>query len=109
MSDVNVMFHFCKEEFNLVNGNKTSQKISLFTLSTCMWCKKTKKYLNDNNIKYRFIDVDKIDKNIKKEILDCLRKAFKERIAFPFLIVDDQPIIGYNPEKYEKLIKREGV
>jgi glutaredoxin-like protein NrdH len=107
MSDTDAIFDFCKEEFNLVDGTRSSQKISLFTLSTCMWCKKTKKYLNDHGIKYKYIDVDKIDMNMKSEIITCLKNGYEKRVAFPFLIIDGEPIVGYHPEEYEKILKKE--
>lgn len=109
LSDVDEMFNFCKVEFKVVEGSKVSKKITVFTLSTCMWCKKAKKYLNDNGINYKYIDVDKIDKSMKSEIISCLKKGYNTRISFPFLIADGKPIVGYHPEKYENLFKEEGV
>jgi len=43
-----------------VDGEKDQREIIIFTLSTCMWCKKCKRWLNERNIKYRYIDMDQI-------------------------------------------------
>ena len=88
-----------------VEGANKSQDIQIFTLSTCMWCKKTKRYLNDNDVEYSYIDVDKIQYAHKRQILDFLTAKYKERISYPFLICDGKAIVGYNPEKYDQMIK----
>lgn len=88
-----------------VEGENKSKEIQIFTLSTCMWCKKCKRYLDDKNVEYSYIDMDKIQYAHKKQILDFLRATYKERISYPFLICDDKAIVGYNPEKYDKMLK----
>ncbi|MBY9009774.1 MAG: glutaredoxin family protein [Candidatus Lokiarchaeota archaeon] len=81
----------------------------MFTLSTCMWCKKCKSFLNDRGIKYRYVDIDKIDPSEKSKVLTYLRENYKpERISYPFVVCDDEFVVGYNPGKYEELINQGG-
>lgn len=90
-----------------VKGENDSQEWMIFTLSTCMWCKKCKQYLNDKSITYRYVDLDKIDSSEKSKVLTYLRENFKpDRISYPFVVCDDKFIVGYNPIKYEKLINQ---
>jgi len=51
-----------------VEGENAKREITIFTLSTCMWCKKCKAWLNGRNIKYRYVDMDKIQASQKSEI-----------------------------------------
>jgi len=81
------------------------ENILVFTLSTCMWCKKCKSFLNDNKMKYRYIDVDRIDPNDKAKIIEYLRSRYQSRISYPFLVCEKGHVIGYNPEKYKELLK----
>ena len=37
-----------------VEGKKDKREVIIFTLSTCMWCKKCKRFLGDRNIKYKY-------------------------------------------------------
>ena len=89
-----------------VEGEKDQREITIFTLSTCMWCKKCKKWLNDNGIKYRYVDVDKIQFSQKAEIMDYLKENYQSRISYPFMICDKKDVVvGYDPNKYEELMK----
>ncbi|MFX1409711.1 MAG: glutaredoxin family protein [Promethearchaeota archaeon] len=89
-----------------VNGKNDRRDVLLFTLSTCMWCKKCKRWLDEHNIAYRYVDVDKIEFDHKAEILDYLRNRFEgTRISYPFMICDDEHVVGYNPNRYEELMK----
>ena len=100
---------FMMDLFKEVDGKKDKQDVSIFTLSTCMWCKKCKAYLKDRDIKYKFIDVDSISSEEKSKILEYLRENYKpDRIAYPFLVCDDKFVVGYDPNKYEELIKEGG-
>ncbi|MFX1375655.1 MAG: glutaredoxin family protein [Promethearchaeota archaeon] len=89
-----------------VEGEKgADENIIIFTLSTCMWCKKCKRFLNDRSMKYRYIDIDKIDLKDKSKILDYLRSKYQSRISYPFLVCKSGYVVGYNPNQYEELFK----
>lgn len=100
---------FIEKLFQEVEGEKKSQEVSVFSLSTCQWCKRCKNYLNDKDIKYRYIDVDKVDPNEKSKILTYLKDNYKpERMSYPFLVCDDKFVVGYNPSQYEELMNQGG-
>lgn len=84
--------------------NGADENILVITLSTCMWCKKCKRFLNEQGMKYKFIDVDKIEFSDKAEILKYLKSTFQDRISYPFLICDSGHVIGYDPKKYKQLL-----
>ena len=44
--------------------------VLIFTLSTCQWCKKCKRFLEERKMKYRYIEVDKIEHKDKLAILN---------------------------------------
>lgn len=97
---------FMMELFNEVDGKNDSREVSIYTLSTCMWCKKCKAYLKDRDIKYKYIDLDSLSSDQKSKILSYLREKYKpDRIAYPFLVCDDKFVVGYDPNKYEELMK----
>jgi len=94
-----------EELSKLVEGKHDSKDIITFTLSTCQWCKKCKRYLNEKNIKYRYIDVDQVSATDKAKILEFLKDNFDTRISYPFVVCDGKYIIGYDPKKYDEILE----
>ena len=93
-----------KHAIEVEGGNGAEENILVFTLSTCMWCKKCKRFLNEQGMKYKYIDVDKIDPGDKVKFLDYLRENYEERISYPFLTCNSGHVIGYDPNKYKTLL-----
>jgi glutaredoxin len=76
----------------------------MYTLSTCPWCRKTKKFFKDRNIPFDYVDYDLAGEQEQERIG---REMLKHtgHISFPFVCIDDQVVIGWNPEKYEELLR----
>ena len=100
---------FIRALFQEVEGQNSRQEVFIFTLSTCMWCKKAKTWLIDRGIKYSYVEVDKIDPSEKSKVLTYLRESYKpDRISYPFVVCDDKFVVGYDPNKLEELINQGG-
>ena len=69
-------------------------KVKMFTLSTCSHCKATKKFMNDNNISFDYIDVDLLHGDDRQRILEEVMKYNPDR-SFPTIIIGDTIIIGF--------------
>ncbi len=80
------------------------KKVTMYTLSTCPWCRKTKKFFQDKKIPFEYVDYDLADEKEQDRISKDMMK-YTGHIAFPFVRIGDEVIIGYNPEKYEELIR----
>jgi glutaredoxin-like protein NrdH len=71
-------------------------KIFLFALSTCIWCRKTKQLLQDLEIEFDFVDLDRLDGEEKETVLGELRK-WNPDVSFPTLVINDAiKIIGFH-------------
>jgi len=81
-------------------------KISMYTLSTCPWCRKTKKFFKDKNVSFDFIDYDLASEDEQNRIAGEMMKH-TGHISFPFVRIGDTVVIGFNPERYEQLLKSE--
>lgn len=77
------------------------KKVSMYTLSTCPWCRKTKKFFTDHNIPFDFIDYDLADEETQERIMKELDANGAN--GFPFVKIGNDVIIGYNPERYAAL------
>ncbi|MCW4028318.1 MAG: glutaredoxin family protein [Candidatus Bathyarchaeota archaeon] len=91
-------------QYSKVAGNKNDHKVTLYALSTCVWCKLTKQYLNDNSVGYEFVDVDLLDENDK----GLVHKAILEKggnLGYPTVIVDDKTVItGFRKDKLKEAL-----
>lgn len=79
--------------------------ILLYTLSTCIWCKKTKQFLDNEGISYSYINVDEIDPAEKEETLNQMRN-WNKACSYPTIVINDSVcIIGFNEDSLRKELK----
>jgi glutaredoxin-like protein NrdH len=78
-------------------------KVKIFTLSTCSHCKATKKFLNDNGIKFEFVDVDQFQGAEREKILEDVVQYNPQR-SFPTIIIGDKIIIGFKEDDIRKAL-----
>jgi glutaredoxin len=77
-------------------------KVIVYTLSTCPWCRKTKKFFADHQIPFTYIDYDLADDVTQEKILQELDAA--GATGFPFVRIDNEVIAGYQPERYSRAL-----
>ena len=85
---------------------KQNHNIFLFAISTCMWCKKGKRWLNKKGYSYSCLDIDKIPVKEKNQLKKDIESVFGVKPRFPFLIVNKVKYdAGYNPDIWEEIIQ----
>jgi len=77
--------------------------VKLFSLSTCGHCKSTKKLLSDCTIHYDFVDVDLLEGEERKAILEDVKK-FNPRCSFPTIIIGEIVIVGYKEDEIKEAL-----
>ena len=83
-------------------AGKNKGHIVLYALSTCPWCRKTKKLLEELGVEYYFGDVDLMNDAEKKEALVVIQK-WNPSTSFPTMVVDDKKaIVGFQEEKIKE-------
>jgi glutaredoxin len=78
------------------------KKVVVYTLSTCPWCRKTKKFLADHDVPFTYTDYDLADEATQAQISREVDAA--GATGFPFVKIDDEVIVGYQPERYSKAL-----
>jgi glutaredoxin-like protein NrdH len=83
---------------------KNKGKVMLYALSTCGWCRKTKKLFDKMGIEYRYVDVDLLQdeekESARKEIM-----RWNPRGSFPTVVFNDQfCVVGYDEQKLKEAI-----
>ncbi len=92
-----------KSSIKKVPGLKVKE-IMLFTLSTCIWCKKTKALFKDLGLEHSYVDVDLLDGADREEAHKEMWKHNKST-SFPTIVINngEDVIVGYEEEKIKKL------
>ncbi|MFO7678106.1 MAG: glutaredoxin family protein [Thermoplasmatota archaeon] len=83
--------------FEHVSGIK-KKTITLFALSTCAWCKKTKQLLDSLGVEYDYVFIDSLGEGEKEEFLNELKK-WNPRRSFPTLVIgEEECIVGFKED-----------
>lgn len=77
-------------------------KVTMYTLSTCPWCRKTKKFFTEHNIPFEFTDYDLADEATQDKIITEMDA--EGATGFPFVRIDDQIVEGYRPDRFAELL-----
>ena len=74
-------------------------KIALYALSTCGWCRKTKKFLEKLGAEYSYVDMDKLIGDAKKEAEKEVAN-WNPICSYPTIIINDKKcIVGFDDDK----------
>lgn len=77
-------------------AGKDKGSIKLFALSTCVWCKKTKKLLKELGVAYDYADVDLLTGTESDEAQAEIKK-WNPPCSFPTMVINDKKcIIGFD-------------
>ena len=98
-------------EFQRIEGTSYKGDVKLFGLSTCAFCKRAITFLEENNVKYNLVFMDKIDPELKKRAKDEFQLKFKERMSLPSIVVNESDYqIGFIRVAWERMfsVKNKG-
>lgn len=89
-------------QIQTVPGTK-GKKLFLFTLSTCIWCRKTKALLKELGKEYSFVDVDLLEGADRDEAYGKMKEY--QSSSFPTIVINDgeKVIVGFEEEKIRTL------
>jgi glutaredoxin-like protein NrdH len=81
-------------------------KIFVFTLSTCVWCVKTKQLLKDLGVAHEYIDVDLVMGDAKEKLMSDFGQ-YAANVAYPTIVINDgQEIInGFEETRLKELFE----
>jgi glutaredoxin-like protein NrdH len=83
-------------------AGKNKGHIVLYALSTCPWCGKTKKLLNELGVEYYFGDVDLMTGTDKREAMGVVQK-WNPNASFPTMVIDNSKcIVGFQEDKIKE-------
>jgi glutaredoxin-like protein NrdH len=81
-----------------VEGSRKDRKVYVWALSTCMWCKKAKKFLEDNSVDFTYEFVDLLEGDDRDRVLSEIEKH-NPATSFPTILIDGKCIVGFDEAK----------
>ncbi len=92
-------------EYTHVDGEDKGS-IRLFALSTCVWCRKTKRLLDSLHVAYDFVFTDLLESDERNEVLDEVEK-WNPRVSFPTVVINNEKaIVGFKEKEIRKAVKK---
>jgi glutaredoxin len=90
-----------KVDFTEVPGSRNEHELTVYALSTCAFCKRAMKYLEDHDVTYRYVYLDQLDFDLKREVKKELKDKYENLPVFPVLTIDgSEAISGFTEEKW---------
>ncbi len=74
----------------------------LYTLSTCVHCSATKRFLKEHGIEYDYVDVDTLDGRKRDKARKEVMKISGGR--FPTIVVGKKVIVGFQEDKLREAL-----
>jgi glutaredoxin-like protein NrdH len=85
-------------------GAATLKKVRFFALSTCGWCKKTKRFLDAHNVDYEIDYVDLLSGTEKARVMAEMER-WNPRRTFPTVVVgDSEVVVGFKEDRLREVL-----
>ena len=81
----------------------SDKSVKIYSLSSCSHCKSTKKFLNACSVMYDFVDVDLLEGEERKAILEDVKK-FNPKCSFPTIIIGDKVVVGFKEKEIKEAL-----
>lgn len=94
-----------REEYNIAISEERLMKnnVKMFTLSTCIHCKNTKKFLDECKVGYDFVNVDLLTGSEREAVLEEVKRLNPE-CSFPTIIIGNKVIVGFKKDEIKRAL-----
>jgi len=87
-----------------IAGPRNEHRTIFYGLSTCIWCRRTRQFLEDQGVEFDFTYVDLLKGQEREEAVEQVRR-WNSAVSFPTVVVDDeQCVIGYKTDKLKEVL-----
>ncbi|GAB4289226.1 MAG: glutaredoxin family protein [Coriobacteriia bacterium] len=77
--------------------------VKLYALSTCPYCRRTREYLEDNDVAFDLVEVDLLEGQERTDAIAEV-KEISGGTSFPVLVADEEIVVGFNKKKIKELL-----
>jgi glutaredoxin len=81
-----------------------TDEVFVYALSTCPWCRKTKRWFEDSRIAFESVDIDTLPEAEQDEVAEKAYELSGGR-RFPVVVINGEVIVGHSPDKFLEHLK----
>ncbi len=78
-------------------------RVKLYGLSTCPYCRMTKKYLASNDVEFDLLEVDLLEGQEREDAIATVKEISGGK-SFPVVVIGDEVIVGFNKVRIKELL-----
>ena len=86
-----------------VEGKNKKGDVKLFALSTCVWCRKTRNLLDENQVEYEYVYIDQLLGGERETTLKEMHKLASDE-TFPTIYINGGVIVGFKEKEIKKAL-----
>jgi glutaredoxin-like protein NrdH len=95
---------FSRKVSPAVYSMKKKKRVKLYALSTCVWCKRTKRLLKEMGVAYDGIDVDLLPPSEERKVRAALDELETDG-GFPVMVIDGREVIsGFDEDRIREAL-----
>ena len=85
-------------------ADTTGHRVVMYGLSTCVWCKKMRQFLESEQVEFDIVYVDTLEGAEQETALAEVRK-WNPATSFPTVVIDDETSVsGYKPDEVRETL-----
>lgn len=78
-------------------------QVKLYALSTCPYCRMTRRYLDESGVDYELVEVDQLEGKEKDDSVAEVR-SISGGASFPVVVIGEEVIVGFNKARIKELL-----
>ncbi len=87
-----------------VSGIHQEHRVKFYGLSTCIWCRKTRQFLEDEKVAFDFVYVDLLQGDEREAVKDEIQK-WNPRLSFPTIVIDETTcVVGFKTDELKEAL-----
>lgn len=85
-------------------AGKNGGRVVLYALSTCVWCKKMRRLLDELGVGYDYVYVDLLSGPEKEKAVSVVKKK-NPSCSYPTLVINDREcVLGFDEKRVKELL-----
>ncbi len=88
-----------------IPGSRNEHHVAFYGLSTCIWCRRTRQFLESEKVEFEYVYVDLLHGQEREETVTTI-KQWNPSVSFPTIVVDDERcVVGFKPDKLKEVLE----